>query len=174
MGRHSCRPWIGLLVTSLGALAIACGHQQQRQSYYLETRSGEAAYAQVSCQHEQNPDGFSVEFPRCFCNGGVKLDYVVERRPGGGATGYFVLRRGYLSSSTPTVTIVSRDGYSIERLYTTRPTQEGDRPVEVPRTARNRLEWQRNQALLAEIMGEYAPRLYEIEMLCRAKRIASI
>jgi hypothetical protein len=141
-----------------------------KKNYLFETRTGRSAYGTVQCKSQENPDGFSIEFPRCFCNGGVYLRYVVKAGSQNNADNYFELRRGYLSKYTPEIRIISSDGYKINRLLIKKGSGEFE---ELRRNSQNEIEFQRNELILADIMIEFAPKLYEVEMFCNAKQYAA-
>jgi hypothetical protein len=132
-------------------------------SYYMEVKPGTGDYVTVVCAPKGNTLGFSLEFPRCYCNGGIKLTYVVESRDinGSGYNTRFELRRGYLLENAMETLIVSLDGRTIERMIV------GDKKI----SQRNDPEmWQGNTEAFANLMTTFGPRFYEIEALCRSKQ----
>ena len=130
-------------------------------SYYMEVKPGTDDYVTVACAPQGNPLGFSMEFPRCYCNGGILLTYVVESHSASGYNTRFELRRGYLLENAMETLIISRDGKTIESMTV------GNKRI-LPRN--NPDMWQGNTETFADLMTTFGPRLYEIEALCRAKQ----
>ncbi len=144
-----------LITLSIAAVTLACATPKH---YYMEVKPGVNDYVLVKCAPEGNPLGFSLEFPRCYCNGGVLLTYVVE--PGRSEyTSRFELKRGYLSEGGMETVIVSRDGRTIDHMLV------GVEEI----TSRNSPQvWRGNQSTFAELMNSFGARLYEVEAMCRA------
>lgn len=149
---------ISTAVFLFAALLLAgCASHKE---FYLEIRPGKSDYVTVVCAPEGNPLGFSVEFPRCYCNGGVLLSHVVRPKEGGGYLSRFELRRGYLLEDGSRTLIVSRDGQTIDWITV------GGRPV----TRKGDPEaWRRNQESFADLMVTFGARLYEVEAMCAAE-----
>lgn len=151
------------------ALALGCGALlgcAESGNYWMEVEGGEGDYVTVECDPPGNAGGFRLEFPRCYCNGGIELSWVVKSDPDARPRSAFVLRRGYLSEETPEITVVSVDGREVTGVFV-RGADGANRPLDREADAE---EWRRNERRYREIVGEFRPRLYEIERYCSADR----
>jgi hypothetical protein len=138
-----------MVIFTVVFLAVACA--ETGISYYMKIDSHGSDYVTVVCAPKGNTLGFSLEFPRCYCNGGILLTYVVESRKinGNGYNTRFELRRGYLLENAMETLIVSLDGRTIERMIV------GDKKIS---QKDNPGMWQGNTETFADLMTTFGPR----------------
>ncbi|HUT78134.1 MAG TPA: hypothetical protein VM285_10630 [Polyangia bacterium] len=143
-------------------IAVAFGCASKTTSFYMEVRPGVDDYVTVVCAPPGNPLGFSIEFPRCYCNGGIRLTYFAKPvLVGDGHVTRFEVRRGYLVEGGMKTVFVSRDGRTIDRMTVgkNRISRKDDPGI-----------WQENFRSFTELMETFGTRLYDVEALCRAKQ----
>ncbi|MFO8071241.1 MAG: hypothetical protein R6V85_05125 [Polyangia bacterium] len=149
---------------ALLALPLACS---AADSYWMEVKTGKGReYVEVECDPQGNPGGFRLEFPRCYCHGGIEVSWFADLgEPLGGGPG-FVLRRSYLTDETPEIRVVSRDDKQVVLVL----VEGADGRLHPLDRREDAAEWERNLEHFSGIMGEFGGKLYEVEMYCRAKR----
>ncbi len=148
------------MVIAIVAFFLASACAETGISYYMKIDSHGSDYVTVICAPPGNPLGFSIEFPRCYCNGGIMLTYVVGSRNGNSYATRFELHRGYLLEDAMETVITSHNGRTIDRM------KVGDKQVSQKDDPKM---WQENTESFADLMTTFGPRFYEVEALCRAK-----
>ena len=146
-----------LITLSIAAATAACTTPRQ---YYLEVKPGVKDYVSISCAPEGNPLGFSLEFPRCYCNGGILLTYIVEPKRNE-YTSRFELKRGYLYEGGVETVVVSLNGRTIDHMTA---------GVEKITSTDSPEIWRGNQRGFTALMNTFGARLYEVETMCRAEQ----
>ena len=116
--------------------------------------------AKVECSPEGNEEGFSMELPRCYCNGGIKWSFVVDRRYDGSVDKYIELRRGYLSDDGFETVLRSRDGHTVDTMLIIEDGEE-TRVTDPELLANSNQVLQDNSDLIME--------MYAVEAYCRAQ-----
>lgn len=109
------RPRVIALFTAAALTLSACGG-----NYWFKNEQGTFYNANVDCAPPGNEDGFVMELPSCYCEGGIKFELVVEQTRNGKER-YIAFKRGYLDEDRGVgdgyqSTIITHDGHTISEM----------------------------------------------------------